>query len=177
MMKKWLTYSLIILFVLTITPAAFAMDNGDGEEGVSYFCMNLDVEHPVASAIAEKYDIDYDTVIAWFCGDDESLDGEKFGLGEIMLALQTSSLEDVDFTAEEILGMRTGEEQLGWGEIWQDLGLIGKPDHAGPPEWVKQGPPEWAGVSEESGETKEQGPPLGVGRPPFVGPPSGVGRP
>lgn len=152
MVRKWFPYSLIILLVLTIAPAAFAQEDGNEEGEGSYFCENRDDdEHPVAAGIAETYEIEYQTVIAWFCGDNIDKDGENFGFGEIMLALQTSELEDDEITAEEILDRRAGGE--GWGEIWQDLGLIGKPDHAGPPEWVGDGPPEWAG------------PPPGVGRP------------
>jgi hypothetical protein len=193
MVRKWFSYSLIILLVLTIAPAAFAQEDGNEEGEGSYFCENRDDdEHPVAAGIAETYEIEYQTVIAWFCGDNIDKDGENFGFGEIMLALQTSELEDDEITAEEILDRRAGGE--GWGEIWQDLGLIGKPDHAGPPEWVGDGPPEWAGPPEgvgppwlnidvkgdeldEAEEPDEARPFSVLGRPPWAGPPAGVGRP
>jgi hypothetical protein len=201
MLRKWITYSLIVLLVLTITPAAFAQDGENGDDEGSYFCENRDVEHPVAAGIAETYEVDYETVIAWFCGD-EFLKGDdegNFGFGEIMLALQTSKTDD-DLEAEDLLTRRAEGE--GWGEIWQDLGLIGKPDQAGPPEWVGQGPPEWAGQGPPpwAGKPESKGPPwwdgeteepeteelessdeagkqFTPGRPPWAGPSTGFGRP
>jgi hypothetical protein len=202
MIQKIITYSLIVLLVLMIAPAAFAQEDGNGEEEGSYFCENRDDEHPVAKGIAETYEVEYETVIAWFCGDDDFVkpDEENFGFGEIMLALQTSALDDVEFSAEELLEMRA--EGDGWGEIWQALGLIGKPDHAGPPDWAGQGPPEWAGQEPPpwAGAPEGKGPPwwggdaeenepeevdnsgkggqgFAPGPPPWAGPPQGVGRP
>lgn len=174
-----------------MVPVAFAQENADIEGEGSYFCENRDDEHPVAAGIAETYDLDYETVIAWFCGDDLDKDGENFGFGEIMLALQTSNLEDIDLDAEDILEMRA--DGLGWGEIWQEFGLIGKPDHAGPPAGI--GRPDWAGPPEGVGPPDWAGPPEGVGpsekddsseaeeansvsgRPSRAGPPTGVGKP
>jgi hypothetical protein len=202
MIQKIITYSLIALLVLAIAPAVLAQENGNGEEEGSYFCENRKGEHPVAAGIAEKYEVDYETVIAWFCGDEDFVkpDGDNFGFGEIMLALQTIALDDVELSAEEILEMRA--DGLGWGEIWQEFGLIGKPDHAGPPdwagkgspEWVGKGPPPWAGApegkgppwwdgdaedneSEEVENSEEAGQGFAPGRPPWAGPQQGGGRP
>ncbi|MDF1514882.1 MAG: DUF5667 domain-containing protein, partial [Anaerolineae bacterium] len=54
---------------------------GDGEEGVDENnpCVD-DFTHPAAEGLAEKYEIDYETVFGWFC--------DGYGIGEIMLALE-----------------------------------------------------------------------------------------
>jgi hypothetical protein len=53
--------------------------------------------------------------MTWFCQG-------HFGFGEIMHALEAS--QQSELTPEEILGMRVDH---GWGQIWQELGLKGKP--------------------------------------------------
>jgi hypothetical protein len=111
--------------------------------------------HPFGERLASSYEgVDYEDLQEWFC--------DGFGWGQIMLALETSEVTGDDFDA---LLERRGEGE-GWGEIWQDLELIGqpedaeplndedgngRPDFAGPPEWVgdglpeQAGPPEWVG--------------------------------
>jgi hypothetical protein len=77
--------------------------------------------HPELSRLAENYeDVDYDDLLVYFCDD-------EFGIGEIKHALSTAELEDVDYTYEELLEWRydDGMKEVGWGEIWQALGLIG----------------------------------------------------
>ena len=93
----------------------------------------------------------YNEVMSWFCDD-------GMGFGQIMLALQPAEItEDPDDDAPLYLERRADGE--GWGEIWQDLELIGRSgdERAGPPEEV--GPPE------EPGPPEEAGPPEGAGRP------------
>jgi hypothetical protein len=99
-------------------------DNGDDdEEKDGYYCRNLEDEHPVGATLAERYEVDYEQVMGWFCED-------RLGMGEIGLALETA--KKADLTVEEIVSRRLDGE--GWGEIWRDLGLIGRPEDAGPPE-------------------------------------------
>ncbi len=136
-----------------------------------FFCSNPEEEHPVAAAIAETYDTDYETVISMFCeggGEDGSA---KTGFGQIMLAFQTA--EETDGSAQDILSERL--DGKGWGQIWQDLDLIGKPDDAGKPEDV--GPPEDAGKPEDVGPPQDVGKPDDAGKPEDVGPPEDAGKP
>ncbi len=76
--------------------------------------------HPVLTSLAEEYLVDYQTLLDYFC--------QGFGVGEIKLALQTAGKENVVLTYEELLALRSkdGEDEMGWGQIWQELGLIGK---------------------------------------------------
>ena len=73
--------------------------------------------HPTAQRLADTYSVDYEQIMTWFCK-------EHYGFGEIMHALQTSDGEEN--TPESLLHRKT--ELGGWGQVWQDLGLIGKPD-------------------------------------------------
>ena len=93
------------------------MDDDDMEPGA--VCSG-DLTHPVLSELAESYEVDYETLKDYFC--------QGFGVGEIKLALQTAAREDVGETFDQILDRRStdGMKDVGWGEIWQDLGLIGK---------------------------------------------------
>ncbi len=71
--------------------------------------------------------------MTWFCE-------EHYGFGEIMHALQTADPEEEGKTPEELLHRKT--ELGGWGQVWQELGLIGKPDDK--PEKDKPEKPEKA---------------------------------
>jgi len=86
------------------------------EEELAY-CVGAD-PHPVAQRLADTYGVAYEDIMTWFC------EG-RYGLGEIMHALQTGSDEEGN-TPEELLQMKT--DMGGWGQVWQELGLIGKPD-------------------------------------------------
>jgi hypothetical protein len=154
------------------TILAESVDVEEGEEEVekteSAYC---DPEkemgsHPVAAALAEMYEVPEDEIMAYFC--------DGFGFGQIMLALQT----DVEHYGEYLAQREAGQ---GWGQIWQELGLIGKPgaatsppghlkrpDHAGGPPDHAGGPPDHAG-----------GPPDHAGGPPdhAGGPPDHAGGP
>jgi hypothetical protein len=99
-------------------------DDGQGDHG--HYCRNLDdpdIVHPVGGAIAQRYGVDYEEIMKWFCE-------ESMGFGQIMLALQTA--DDGDVSYDEFLERRLAGE--GWGQIWQDLGLIGRLKDAEPPE-------------------------------------------
>ncbi|MFP3853758.1 MAG: DUF5666 domain-containing protein [Anaerolineales bacterium] len=134
----------------------------EGEDGENFFCANSDESHPVAQSLADRYELTYEEVMGWFC------EG-NFGFGNIMLALQTATLAGED--AGTYLDRRTGGE--GWGQIWQDLDLIGRPEEAGPPEWA--GPPENAGPPEDRGRPEDAGPPEWAGPPDHAGPKEGRG--
>ena len=86
------------------------------EEDLAY-CVGVE-PHPVAQRLAGAYNVAYEDIMTWFC------EG-RYGLGEIMHALQTSDDEDGN-APEQVLLRKT--ELGGWGQVWQELGLIGKPD-------------------------------------------------
>ena len=71
--------------------------------------------HPRGTDLAEYYQVPYEQIMTWFCQG-------HFGFGEIMHALEAS--QQTELTPEQILGMRVGH---GWGQIWKELGLKGKP--------------------------------------------------
>ncbi len=127
--------SLVLIVGLLWTGSAFAKEvDQDGystalevveepeeTDEINPVCEGL-FEHPVLLRIAEQYgvshDVSYDDLMEYFCEYD-------FGIGEIFLMLETIARSEEDITLQEILEMRT-EEELGWGEIWQSLGLIGR---------------------------------------------------
>ncbi len=55
---------------------------------------------------------------------------QGYSIGEIMLALKTSQMEGIEVSFEDILAGLDGPDA--WGQIWQDMGLIG---------WEKNGTP------------------------------------
>jgi len=91
---------------------------GDDMEPSDY--CSSDLEHPALVKLADSYGVKYSDLLPYFCE-------QGFGVGEIMLALKTAEREDVDKTYEVILEDRSpdGQKDVGWGEIWQELGLIG----------------------------------------------------
>lgn len=93
----------------------------DDEATKSRYCGG-DENHPVAQSLAEQYDVNTGQIMNWFCGSEQA-PGQ--GLGQIMLALRNQDrLGQEGPAAEELLKRRADGE--GWGQIWQDLGLIGK---------------------------------------------------
>lgn len=74
-------------------------------------CINTEGDHPVASAIAEAVEVDYDEVMDWHA--------DGFGFGEIarayLLAAETGD------SVEAIMARRAAGE--GWGSIIQEYGL------------------------------------------------------
>jgi hypothetical protein len=122
-----------------------------------YYCTQSEVPHPFGARLAETYEVEYATLQGWFC--------EGFGWGQVMLALQTGAITGED--PEALLELRRGGS--GWGQIWQELKLIGKPEHAGPPNDLDgDGRPDHAGPKTDK-ENK--------GKPDHAGPPDGVGPP
>lgn len=123
-------------------------DKLEGEEIVegskynSAFCSGRkDKPHPVAAGISQTYHMPIDDVMNYFC------DGH--GFGQIMLALQTKAITGIDVS--ETLGNR--DAGMGWGEIWKNMGLIGKPNQASSPPGHLKRPP-WAGPPEGKGWKK-----------------------
>jgi hypothetical protein len=91
------------------------------EEGAEY-CVGAD-PNPAAQALADEHGVTYEEVMDWFCGAEYGPGEIKYGLGEIKHALETSAREDIELSAEELLTLKT--TLGGWGEVWQELGLIG----------------------------------------------------
>jgi hypothetical protein len=81
-----------------------ASDMGDDE-----VCATAD-PHPVGMAIAEEFGIDYETVIAWHCG--EAVENGRVGFGNITRALLLA--EQLGVTPEELFARARSE---GWGNI------------------------------------------------------------
>jgi hypothetical protein len=81
-----------------------------------YYCTQSETMHPMGARLAERYDMDYETLQGWFC--------DGFGWGQVMLALQTSKLTEGD----PALLLQARSEGKGWGNIWKELGLNGKKD-------------------------------------------------
>ena len=79
-------------------------------------------EHPVLVELAERFGVPYEELVGYFCVD-------NLGVGEIALALSTLQNGDGTMDLPTLLSMRL-EDGMGWGEIWQALGLSGK-DHGG----------------------------------------------
>jgi hypothetical protein len=94
------------------------MDEDNEDMDMSLICSG-EMDHPVLLSLAESYEVEYSELAGYFC--------EGYGVGEIKLALQTAEkTEGEEDLWSDYLEMRKGEEEMGWGEIWQDLGLIGK---------------------------------------------------
>ncbi len=112
--------------------------------------------HPRASDLAEYYQVPYETIMTWFCQG-------HFGFGEIMHALEAA--QQTELTPEEILAKRAGE---GWGQIWKELGLKGKPaKNADVPLDPTAIPPtqDPAATSESVDPSKQNGKPENPGNP------------
>jgi len=112
-------------------------DQAEGGKDNSAYCADGKQEkpHPLAAKMADRYRVTEQWVMDHFC--------DGYGMGAIMLALKTSQIEGLGAGPETLLTERANGN--GWGQIWQELGLIGnekngysppgllkKPDHAGP---------------------------------------------
>ncbi len=73
-----------------------------------------EAQHPVGLKLAEQFGSDYATIMGWFC--------QGYGFGEIALAYQISQVAGV--SVEEVFEKRASG--MGWGQIMQEYGLIGK---------------------------------------------------
>ncbi len=110
-------------------------DEGEGEdtsEGSkatdSAYCNGDKTEpHPMAAALAERYDVTTEWVMGYFC--------DGYGMGAIMLALRTQQINGAD--PDALLAQRA--EGKGWGVIWKELKMIGsEADVHTPPGQLKK---------------------------------------
>lgn len=113
-----------------------------------YYCTQSEDMHPMGARLAERYGMDYATLQGWFC--------EGHGWGQVMLALQTGAAMEMD--PAMLLEARDAGE--GWGNIWKELGLIGKPDKDKDKD------------KDKDMEEPEMGADDDKGKPDFAGPPS-----
>ena len=160
---------------LTVTVGEEEPVDGEDDPSNGYYCRQSEDAHPFGERLAERYETDYETLQSWFC--------DGFGWGQIMLALQTGEITGDD-PADLLEARQDGE---GWGQIWKRLKLIGRPEHAGPPnDEDGNGRPDFAGPpddEDDNGRPDHAGPPNdedGDGRPDHAGPPEdkgGKGRP
>ena len=109
------------------------IEEGEEKEGLegkfnsSYCSGEKENDHPFATAIAETYGTSVSDVMGYFCN--------GFGFGEIILALQTHQINNEEVSS--LLDLR--ESNHGWGQIWQEMGMIGNPDKAkSPPGQLKK---------------------------------------
>jgi len=133
---SWLAQS-----IKQIGPGSTGDDTGENQaESSKYnsaYCADGKQEkpHPLATKLAERYSVDKEWVMNYFC--------EGYGMGAIMLAIKTSEIEGNAIDPDTLLAERANGK--GWGQIWQEQGLIGKendghsppgllkkPDNAGP---------------------------------------------
>jgi hypothetical protein len=155
---------------------------GDENKELSHYCQDLEIHHPVAWAIVNRYfetadettlKAEYEKVMNWFCGVEDT---KSVGMGQIMLAFQTAErTEDTDGepdTYDMYLTMRT---EMGWGKIWQTLGLIGRPEDAEPPE--EEAAPDESESSVDEVSIKNTGKPETTGKPADIGKPDGTSKP
>ena len=99
----------------------------EGKFNSSYCSGEKEKEHPFAAAIAETYGTSVSDVMGFFCN--------GYGFGEIILALQTHQVNGEGITS--MLDLRKSGH--GWGQIWQEMGMIGNPDKAkSPPGQLKK---------------------------------------
>lgn len=100
--------------------------NDDDDADRQAFC-DGSLVHPVATRLAERYGVTTEWVTGYYC--------QGYGMGQIMLALKTAEISGAD--PETLLAERA--EGLGWGEIWQEMKLIGKDrDAKSPPGQLKK---------------------------------------
>lgn len=124
---KWFCASLAAALVLTACsptpePETLAAD-GRGSKlersstrtpESSASCVETD-PHPIGQSIADKYDVEYERVMDWFCA------GESFD--DILLALETHRLTDLP--VEQLLDRAN---EVGWEQLWDEEGVVETPD-------------------------------------------------
>jgi hypothetical protein len=90
-------------------------DQPEGKKENSAFCAEGKQvrNHPLAARIGEHFDVSEEFVMGYFC--------DGYSMGAIMLALKTRDLDGSD--PGEVLKNRA--DGFGWGQIWQEKGLIG----------------------------------------------------
>lgn len=94
------------------------LEAGEEErEELSAFCTSTTRQHPRLRTLAGQSDVDYETLLEYFC------EG-GLGAGDLMQAI--GLVKRADLTLEEVIELY---EELGsWGAVKKELGLIGKPD-------------------------------------------------
>lgn len=112
-------YAQTIPALLNETQNKIDENYSDADTVIGVVCSG-DKRHPVLEELEEEFGVAYAELLFYFCD-------YEFGIGEITHALFTAALEDVEFTYEELLEWRYdgGTKDVGWGQIWQALGLIG----------------------------------------------------
>ena len=80
------------------------------------------LEHPVLTDLAARFNVSYEEIVGYFCAD-------NLGVGEIAKALITVEQSGGTVDLVTLFSMRFNDG-MGWGEIWQALGLSGG-DHGG----------------------------------------------
>lgn len=73
--------------------------------------------HPVLDGLSTRFNIAYAELIGYYCH-------TRLGVGEIALALTTVQQAGGSVDLAAVFSQRL-DENLGWGEIWQSLGLVG----------------------------------------------------
>jgi len=96
-------------------------------EKESFYCTDEAVSHPLGLKLAANYSVDYTVLEGYLCGEN------PIPMGQIKLAVQTAALTGEDYTL-----YLEGFEGISWGQIWQELGLKGKPSHGIPIGQVKK---------------------------------------
>ncbi len=132
-MKKKMIIILISVLVLSLTlvgivsayqGSTFLADisaETEEEDNEALICSGEAI-HPVLESLAEDYEgVEYEDLLFYFCEQD-------FGVGEIEHALTTAALVDDEAITYEMLLAKVYEDGMAWGEIWQELGLIGSGD-------------------------------------------------
>lgn len=125
-------------------------DADQTDKSDSYYCVQSAVQHPAGARLAERYEMPYEDLQAWFC--------QGFGWGQVKLALQTAKLKGVD--AADLLQARLDGQ--GWGQIWQGLNLVGRSRQDEPSD-VKVGKPQ-SGDAGGSVVMKAKGKPVPPGQ-------------
>jgi hypothetical protein len=104
-------------------------DTEKGNKSNSAYCSEgkQTKTHPLAIKLAERFEVSESWVMEYFC--------QGQSMGAIMLALLTAQIDGSD--PATLLASRT--EGKGWGQIWQELGLIGsEKEGKSPPGLLKK---------------------------------------
>lgn len=147
---------IIIVFLFVITPSVFAQEeDGEGKgnawgQGGVYCAEGKETVHPLALLIEEKYGTNSSFVMEHVC--------DGVGFGSVMLAIKMGGGNAVGMLEQRKAGQ-------GWGQIWKEMGLIGKDAiEKAPPGLLKKGddhpgggPPEGKGNGNGNGNGKGNG--------------------
>jgi len=103
--------------VIFATDIEILPEKGEAPPNDGFYCTNPDARHPALNALAMVYGAEYGQLLNYFCIG-------HYGVGEIMLALQTAALVNNGMTAGDILALKA--ELGGWGQVWMQFRLKGK---------------------------------------------------